>query len=163
MRRGLRIAALGAVLVAAGLIGYWAIVADPPPEWTGFGYSEGEETTTTTGTDDAGNAETTRKSTEPPKNLWDWLDLLIVGAVLAAGGILLNRSARNRELDIAERNRNQTTLQAYYDKMTDLILTHKLKDEKEGLAGTQHSASHNTCNTQRFRRRAQGIIIEISP
>jgi hypothetical protein len=60
------------------------------------------------------------------KTLWDWLQLLVVPAVLAAGGLLLNAAQRARELEAqeAQKDREQyiqdqraqdDALQAYLD------------------------------------------------
>jgi hypothetical protein len=76
-------------------------------------------------------------NTQPTKTLWDWLDLLIVPAVLAVGGYLFNRQQRERELRIAERRAKEDrwiakerahdeALQAYLDKMTELLINHNL-------------------------------------
>jgi uncharacterized protein YjbI with pentapeptide repeats len=79
----------------------------------------------------------------PKQTLWDWLDLLIVPAVLGGGGVWFNWQQRKRELDNQEAQRqrevdNQETqrkreleieeqraqdaaLQAYIDQMSQLL------------------------------------------
>jgi hypothetical protein len=66
--------------------------------------------------------------------LWDWAQLLIVPAVLAAGGVWFNRQSREREIEVAERRAQDDTLQAHLDQMSDLLLDEKrpLRDSKEG-------------------------------
>jgi hypothetical protein len=64
--------------------------------------------------------------------LWNWLKLLIVPAVIAGGGIWFNRQQRERELGIAERRAQDEALQAYLDKMTELLVVHKLGKPDEG-------------------------------
>jgi uncharacterized protein YjbI with pentapeptide repeats len=70
------------------------------------------------------------------RELWDWLKLLIVPAVLAAGGIWFNRQQRERELaiareqraqevEIAERRSQDEALQAYLDQMSDMLIPNK--------------------------------------
>jgi hypothetical protein len=65
--------------------------------------------------------------------LWEWLNLLIVPAVIAAGGIWFNRQQRERELEIArqQRERDQETekhraqdeaLEAYLDQMSQMLI-----------------------------------------
>jgi uncharacterized protein YjbI with pentapeptide repeats len=97
-------------------------------EWTGFG-------------------ETTRPKSEtqevqPRKTLWDWLGLLIVPFVLAAGGILFAWTQEDRQQAIEEqRAENErkleiqraqdTTLQAYLDQMSQLMLNGNLRDSEE--------------------------------
>jgi uncharacterized protein YjbI with pentapeptide repeats len=57
--------------------------------------------------------------------MWDWLDLLIVPVVLAIGGYLFN-SSQNRATEVAaERRAQDDALQAYLDKMSDLLITEK--------------------------------------
>jgi hypothetical protein len=69
------------------------------------------------------------------KTLWDWLQLLVVPAVLAAGGLLLNTAQRARELEDqeAQKDREQYTqeqraqddaLQAYLDYVSKLMIDH---------------------------------------
>ena len=97
-------------------------------EWTGFGPYVTQRNNTT--------------YIREFKTLWDLLELFIVPAILAIGLYLLNQSARrneqriakdNREEDrqIAEDNRNQATLEAYFDKMTQLILEENLAKDAE--------------------------------
>src|SRR5437016_5911975 len=84
------------------------------------------------------------------KNIWDWLQLLIIPAVLAIGGFWLNQIQKNRdeeaaderteierihadiraqyERDIATDNQHEQALQAYIDKMSELLLDDKLRD-----------------------------------
>jgi hypothetical protein len=65
--------------------------------------------------------------------LWEWVKLLIVPAVIAAGGLWFNRQQRDREMEIAreQRDRDQefadqraqdAALQAYLDQMGQLLL-----------------------------------------
>jgi uncharacterized protein YjbI with pentapeptide repeats len=80
----------------------------------------------------------------PKQTLWDWLDLLIVPAVLAVGGYLFTRSESQRTLqssnqqrevdrevakeqaetdrEIADQRRQDDTLQAYLDQIGQLLL-----------------------------------------
>jgi hypothetical protein len=58
--------------------------------------------------------------------LWDWATLLIVPAVIAAGAAWFNQQQRERELDIAERRTQDEALEAYLDRMADLILHENL-------------------------------------
>jgi uncharacterized protein YjbI with pentapeptide repeats len=78
---------------------------------------------------------------ERAKTLWDWLDLLIVPAVLALGALGLNWAARRSEREIAQKRREQeqnlasqasraATLQSYLDKMTDLLLENELRESE---------------------------------
>jgi hypothetical protein len=104
--------------------------------WTGF-YGYPTETQTTT----SGNI-TTVKSRTLDKTLWDWMQLFIIPAVLAGGAILLNRAQRQRELDIAEKEREterqiakdreeERALQSYLEAMTRLLLEENLRSSNE--------------------------------
>jgi uncharacterized protein YjbI with pentapeptide repeats len=86
------------------------------------------------------------------KTLWDWLQLLIIPAVLAIGGYLFNfTTSRNERLATEQRvqierkaaakrdrtervialdNQNEEALQSYIDKMSELLLEKKLRDSK---------------------------------
>lgn len=77
------------------------------------------------------------------KTLWDLLELLIIPIVLAVGAWWLNKSERENELRIAEDNRkedrriaedrrHQATLEAYFDRMVELIAEHNLLGEEPG-------------------------------
>ena len=71
------------------------------------------------------------------KTLWDWLQLLIIPAVLAGAGYVINltisrgeqeatKQRAKTEREIAEDNQRETALQAYIDKMSELILDKQL-------------------------------------
>jgi uncharacterized protein YjbI with pentapeptide repeats len=53
--------------------------------------------------------------------LWEWMKLLIVPAVIAAGGLWFNRQQRDREMEIAEQRSQDEALQAYLDQMSQLL------------------------------------------
>lgn len=76
------------------------------------------------------------ETTEPKqhaKTLWDWMQLLIIPAVLAVAGYAINftinrndqKSTQLRdqtEREIALDNQREAALQAYFDRMSELIL-----------------------------------------
>jgi uncharacterized protein YjbI with pentapeptide repeats/uncharacterized membrane protein YqjE len=75
------------------------------------------------------------------KTLWGWMELLIIPTVLAIGAWWLNKSERENEREIAEKNReedrriaderrHQATLEAYFDRMVELLLEHDLMDDE---------------------------------
>jgi hypothetical protein len=53
--------------------------------------------------------------------LWDWAKLLIVPAVLAAGGVWFNQQQRERELQIAEQRAQDEALQGYLEQISHLL------------------------------------------
>lgn len=79
----------------------------------------------------------------PEKTLWDWLQLLIIPLVLAIGGFWFSQIQKSRdesaaaqrantEREIAADNQRETTLQAYLDNMSKLLLHEKLHDIEVG-------------------------------
>ncbi len=56
------------------------------------------------------------------KTLWDWLQLLIIPAVLALGGYLFTFISGRNEHEIALDNQREAALQAYIDKVSELLL-----------------------------------------
>lgn len=65
--------------------------------------------------------------------LWNWLQLLIIPAAIAAGGVWFNRQQRERELgiadqrtqtdrEIADQRRQDDIMQAYLDQVGQLLL-----------------------------------------
>src|SRR3712207_3068824 len=58
----------------------------------------------------------------PGKTFWDWLQLLIVPAVIAAGGIWFNRQQRKRELYIENQRAQDNAVQSYLDQITQLLI-----------------------------------------
>ena len=78
------------------------------------------------------------------KTPWDWLKVLIIPAVIAIGGFLLNRAQSERELeiaeqraetdrDIAEQRAQDNALQAYLDQMSQLLADKGLRNKEHWL------------------------------
>lgn len=65
---------------------------------------------------------------EHAKTLWDWLDLLIVPAILAGGALWFNSQAKEREEERANDRYREDVLQKYFDTMLEM----KLKKEIDG-------------------------------
>jgi hypothetical protein len=116
-------------------------------DWTGFGgYNKVTITHTISGT----NAGTVTKTEEyqPGKALWDWLQLLIVPLALAIIALVFQRATTRTEQEIARRHYHQDQLiakqryeqdqqialdkqhedllQAYLDRISELLLKEKL-------------------------------------
>ncbi len=64
------------------------------------------------------------------KTLWDWMQLLIIPAVLAGGAYWLNESARQSEQAIADDNLREAALQTYIDRMAELLIKENLSDSE---------------------------------
>ena len=99
------------VIVLVVALGRWMISVPSWPEWTGFG----------------------------EHNLWDVLDLLIVPIALAIVAYFFRQAERGDErriaeqrratdLEIAEDDRREAALQAYFDRMAELLLKEKLRE-----------------------------------
>ncbi len=61
------------------------------------------------------------------KTLWNWLELLIIPAVLAGGAMWFSSAERKAEREIADDRLREAALQAYLDRMTDLLLKENLR------------------------------------
>ena len=99
-----------------------------------------------------GPYEATTGGARPP-TLWDWLGLLIVPLAVAAGAGFIGYVQKRTELDIAKKAREedgeiarqareseqqiaadrlrQASLEGYYDRMTELLLEHGLRESAE--------------------------------
>ena len=109
------------IFALIGLAIYLSNIGYTWADWTGFSNYSGSVTK-----DDRG------------KTLWDWLQLLIVPAVLAVAALWFNTSERKNEVKMAEertisereiasdRNREEL-LQSYIDRMTELLLDKGLR------------------------------------
>jgi uncharacterized protein YjbI with pentapeptide repeats len=60
--------------------------------------------------------------------LWDWIKLLIVPAVIAAGGLWFNAQQREREEQLASERAQDAAVQAYLDQLTQLLVTERDQD-----------------------------------
>src|SRR5450755_2744499 len=68
---------------------------------------------------------------QPAKTLWDWMQLLIVPTVLIIGGALFNRTLDQTNREIALDKQQEDALQAYLDKMTELLLDKNLSRSEQ--------------------------------
>jgi hypothetical protein len=57
----------------------------------------------------------------PEQTLWDWLELLIVPAVLAVGGYLFTLSENRRAEEAAAQGAKDAALRSYLDQMSVLL------------------------------------------
>jgi hypothetical protein len=78
------------------------------------------------------------------RTLWNWLDLLIIPVVLAIGGYWFNRQQQSREFAIAEQRSQDEALQAYLDKMSELLIDGQLRKEKDPYADKRITARAQT-------------------
>src|SRR6266700_2653255 len=66
------------------------------------------------------------------RTLYDWLQLLIIPAVLAIGGYLFNFATSRTEREIASDRQREDALQAYINNMSALLLEKNLRKSGEG-------------------------------
>lgn len=64
------------------------------------------------------------------KTLWDWLQLLIIPAVLAVGGYLFNFTTSRTERNVATDNQREAALKEYIDQISELLLKEHLGEFK---------------------------------
>jgi hypothetical protein len=106
-------------------------------DWTGFTGGESKVTTTmiTPGT----TTTTTPRATvateqQPAKTLWDWLGLLAVLTIPAVVGLgaawFTFQQGKESDRENTD-NQRETALQAYIDKMSELLLHEKLRESTE--------------------------------
>ena len=66
---------------------------------------------------------------ERGKTFWDWLELLIIPATLAAGGLWFSSARTKEEREIAEERTQETALQTYLDQMSKLLIDKALASD----------------------------------
>ncbi len=121
-------------------------------DWTGFNSGTNQITITSTS---KGNYTAT--TSQPSKSLWDWLQLLGVLAIpIVVGFGVAWYTAQQGKVSAAENTDNQleTALQAYIDKMSELLLEKKLyesepQDEVRTIARAQTLTVLSTLNANR--------------
>jgi uncharacterized protein YjbI with pentapeptide repeats len=104
------------------------------------------------------------------KTLWDWMELLVIPLVLVFGAFILNRSERESERqqaeeraklerEIANDRQQEAALQAYFDRMSDLLLKEKLRTTKK--AEVRDVARTRTISIMRvLDRRRNNLVIQ---
>jgi hypothetical protein len=108
------------VVIVLIIAGYWL-------DWTGVnGYNKITVAHTISGI----NTGTVTRTEEyqPGKGLWDWLQLLIIPAVLAVGGYLFNYTTSRTEREVTTDRQRQEALQTFIDKISELLLHEDLRD-----------------------------------
>ncbi len=119
----------GIIVVIFALTAFAIAVIKFGWDWTGFNGGYGKITN-----------HTPAKDTElpPARTLWDWLQLLIIPLVLAVAALLFNRATTRAEQKIAAQRyeqdqqialdkQHEDLLQAYLDRMSELLLEKDLR------------------------------------
>lgn len=115
----------GIVLVIVAIIAFILAIHYFGWSWTGFTGGESSSITIT----NSSNGEITATETQSGKTLWDWLNIigiLAIPVVVGLGGLWY--TARQEKVSKRETRDNQrhATLQAYLDKMSELLLNGNL-------------------------------------
>jgi uncharacterized protein YjbI with pentapeptide repeats len=66
------------------------------------------------------------------QNLWNWMDLLIIPAVLGVGALLFNSASQKAERERATDLQRQESLMTYLNQMENLLLKHELHKSEKG-------------------------------
>lgn len=103
-------------VVAVLLVGLRLGWTDNAPPWLGFGEYQPPP----------GKVE----GYQPPKTIWNLLELIIIPLVLVAIAYLFSRSESVKEREIELDRQREETLQAYFDRMTKLLLENNLVESE---------------------------------
>ena len=101
-------------------------------DWTGFSNGTNQITITS-----ISKGNYTATVSQPSKTLWDWLELLAALAIPAVVGLgatwYTTQQGKVSDRENAD-NQREASLQAYIDKMSELLLQGKLRESKpEGM------------------------------
>ena len=92
------------------------------------------------------------------KTLWDWMELLTIPLVLAGCAFYLNSQERKAEWEMATDRQQEIALQAYFDRMGDLLVKETLRtsedEEVRNLARTWTLTALRGLNAKR-----KGLVI----
>jgi uncharacterized protein YjbI with pentapeptide repeats len=125
---------LGAALALVALL-VW-LGYDPRHQWTGF-----------PGRPPVAQGQGQSTDAQPAKTLWDWLQLLIIPAILAAGGLWFsqqqqmqadraNQAQHLSDNAVALDQARESVLNTYIDRMSDMLLQDHLRTTSDQGART---------------------------
>ncbi len=152
-RQTTRPVAAAVILIGLALVVILLIREGYAFTWTGFGESTGP------------SGEVQRART-----LWDWMQLLIVPAVLAGSAFFFNRARRKDERAIAEQraqikheiasNRLQEeALQAYFDRIAELLLEAQLRASQPDAQAREVARVRTLTVLRRLDGTRKGILL----
>ena len=95
----------------------------------------------------------------PGKTLWDWMQLFLVPAVLAAVGIWFNWSQKQRDQWIADERQKDTILETYLSKMANLVLHEGLCMKESSVEVRQIALNQTLAALQSLDGRRRAIIL----
>ncbi len=138
---------VGIVVVILLIVAFTLAVLKFGWDWTGFKGGESKTTTTTTS-----KGVTTAIEMQPGKALWDWLNLFGVLAIPAVVGLGATwYTAQQGKVSERENTDNQrhAVLQAYIDKMSELLLNGQLAERTAD--GQLNPKYKQVCDVSRVR------------
>lgn len=102
----------------------------------------------------------------PAKTLWDFVQLLVIPVVLSLGVLYFNQQERKTERRMTEERAQDSALQNYLDRLSDLILSRSLLDEEKSLERSDASPVHQVAQVRtitilrQLNTRRQNIIFQ---
>jgi len=124
-----RLARLSKGIVLISIIAGFPILITYAPSWTGFG----SDSTRNIERDNKGKIIKVIEVEQSSKTLWDWLSVLGVPFSLVGLGFWLQQQQQRQideqaklEKELSESNRREETLQAYFDRLSILLVDKKL-------------------------------------
>ncbi len=93
------------------------------------------------------------------KKLWDWLHLLIVPTVLGSALLWFNFSQSNSEQEIAVERTREDALQAYLDRMSELLLDRKLGESAPQSEVREVARARTLTVLRRLDGERKGILL----
>lgn len=105
------------------------------------------------------------------KTLWDWLELLVVPIVLALVAVWFSTQERKDDREAADKRAQidreiatdrlqEAALQAYYDKMTDLLLKENLREAPAGEEVISIARSRTRATLRSLDNVRKGLLVE---
>ncbi len=105
------------------------------------------------------------------KSFWDWMELLVVPVVLVVAAWWLRKSLKETEQEIANKNReedraiaidrqHQFNLEAYLDRMTDLLLEEGLRESQKGDEVRSIARSRTLAALRSLDGRRKGLLVQ---
>jgi uncharacterized protein YjbI with pentapeptide repeats len=105
------------LVLIGGYFGHW--------RWTGFGSHTIETTVTEFDRTDKSTKITVSREKQPAKTLWDWTQLLIIPILIAGVTLVFSQLNAQTQLEISTDNQREAAMQAYIDKITQLLIDNK--------------------------------------
>lgn len=116
-RRKIFLAVLGLAGFFGSIVALSLLAPSLGPQWDWLGL----------GPDAAAPPGTSIQIYQPAKTLWDWLQLLLVPAIISFIGLWFTRRESRVQTELQETRTRDATLQAYFDQMSVLLLDKELR------------------------------------